>query len=67
MMIIYNLCPGYDYKLMLIQMFQVWILLLLPGSLWLEVVVLVRMASVGQIELLKNYSYLIEPCAKTKI
>ena len=36
-------------------------MLLLPGSLWYGVVVPVRVPSMGQIDLLKYYSYLIEP------
>ena len=40
---------------------------LLPGSLWLGVVVPVRIPCMDQIDLLKNYSYLIELCAKNKI
>ena len=37
---------------------------LLSGTIWLGVVLPVRVPSMGQIDLLRNYSYLIGLCAK---
>ena len=38
--------------------------MILPGPLWLGVVVPVRVPSEGQTDLFENYSYTIRPCAK---
>ena len=39
-------------------------LLLLPGPLWTGVTVPVRVPSIGQIDLFKNYLYSLGPCAR---
>ena len=58
-------CPRYDTKLHLVVRLQFWAvwstssLLLLSGPLWLGVIIPVRIPSMGQIELFKNYLYSI--------
>ena len=66
-------CPEYDTKLHLITRLQFWssgrvwstsLLPLTPGLLGPGVVVLVRVSSIGQIDLFKNS---IGPCAKKSL
>ena len=60
--------PGYNIKLHLMVRLQFWrseecwllsSLTLIPGPLWLKVVVPVRLLSMGQTDLFKNYLVLI--------
>ena len=56
-------CPGYDTKLHLMVRFQIWStpsLSLLPGPLWLVLVVPISVLLISQIDLFKNYLYTIE-------
>ena len=60
-------CLWFDTKLHLMMRILFWrvyctnLLPLLPVPLWL-----VRVSSMGKIDLLNSYSYLLEPCAKKK-
>ena len=46
---------------------NILLLPLLPSPLWSGVVVLVRVSSIGQIDLFKYHSYSIGPCAPKKM
>ena len=68
-------CFGYGIQLHLMMRVQFWkfwgvwstlLLLLLPGQLRPKEIVLVRVSSMGRINLLKNLPS-IGPCAKTKL
>ena len=66
-------CLGYDSKVHLMVKLQYWrsgvcsvSLHCIPGPLWPKVTGLVRVPTMGQIELFKNYSYSIRLCKKKK-
>ena len=64
-----NWCPSYNTKLYLMTRLQFWLsegCEVIPSDVHSSVVVPVRILLMGQIDLFRNYLYLIELCTKNQ-